>query len=779
MKRIAAAITRWFLSLTYPRKFNVITVIFLLPIIAFIPLIRNQTERIDRYGTHELFGTLYLRSLWNLTDAIQHHQAVSLSYLNGDADFSEVRAAQGLVDAEFENYKFVQSQEILSAEFRAEEESIASLWTALKGSIRDSAPEEALNAHSKILDEISLLVSRVGDYSYLILDPDLDTYYTMDAVLLNLPQNQALLTESRAIINSYGGEGTLTSDDEIRLRILAETLATRLASMDRNISVAVQNTTTPAITSLGSAFVEYRTANAAVIDTLNRLSSNPQLSDNAVRESNEIFDTARSASLSFYNASSEGLQKGVAARINSLVLQFYVIALVALVSVVSAFLLGQNIMNSISKPLFQLAETSQKIAVGDLTARVPVESSDEVGKVASAFNQMADELEAEKAAIISRSRELEAANQTSTQRAQDLQSIGEISKVITSEHKLDTLLPLITNLVSEKFKFYHVGIFLLDDRNENVVLEATNSEGGKKMLSRAHRLQVGSGIVGYVAATSLPRIALDVGSDSVFFNNPDLPQTRSEMAVPLRVSEVTIGVLDVQSTEPNAFNDDDISTLATLADQVAIAIQNSRNFETAQRLIEHAQQTSGLVMKESWQAIKSQSQLLSYRASSPGISRKDAQVAPEVLEKIKADRKPVVLEGNNFQLAVPIQLSNNVVGVLNIRLPENHTPDQDEIDIARAVGDRLSLALESTTLLEAAQRRAEYERMTSDISTKIGASTRFESILRTAAEELSQALGGSDVLVQIQPSAAGTTSERGDHGGARSPNAEDRRSHEQ
>lgn len=778
MKRITTAIANWFSSLTYPRKFNVITVIFLLPIIAFVPLIRNQTERIDRYGTHELFGTLYLRSLWSLTDAIQQHQVVSLSYLNGEAEFPEVQAAQGLVDAKFENYEFVQSQEILSIEFRAEEDSIQSLWTALKGSIQDSSTEEILDSHGKILDEISLLVSRIGDYSYLILDPDLDTYYTMDAVLLNLPQNQTLLTEARTTINSYGSAETLTSDDQIRVRILSETLASSLARMDRNINVAVQNTSTTEITSLSSALVEYHTAIAAVIDTLNRLGSNPQLSDNTIRDANEKLDTARSASLSFYDASSEGLQKGVAARINSLVLQFYVIALVALVSVAGAFLLGQNIMASISKPLSQLAETSQKIAAGDLTARVPVESSDELGKVADAFNKMADELEADKAAIVSRSRELEAANLTSTQRAQDLQSIGEISKVITSEHKLDTLLPLITNLVSEKFKFYHIGIFLLDDRNEYAVLEATNSEGGRKMLNRAHRLHVGSGIVGYVAATNLPRIALDVGSDSVFFNNPDLPQTRSEMAVPLRVSEITIGVLDVQSTEPNAFNDDDISTLATLSDQVAIAIQNSRNFETAQRLIEHAQKTTGLVMKESWQAIKSQNQLLPYRESSPGISRKDAQIAPEVLEKIKADRNTVVLEGKNYQLAVPIQLSNNIVGVLNIRLPENHTPDQDEIDIARAVGDRLSLALESTTLLEAAQRRAEYERMTSDISTKIGASTRFESILRIAAEELSHALGGSDVLVQIQPLAVDANSSV-DTSGARLPMQKTGKSHEE
>lgn len=775
MKSITNAIAAWFSGLTYPRKFSVITAIFLLPIIGFIPLIQNQTERIDRYGTHELFGTLYLRPLWRLTDAIQQHQAVSLSYLNGNSEFTEVQAAQSLVDAEFKNYEFVQSQEILSAEFRAEETAIKTLWMDLKGTVKDGSPEDVLNSHGKILDEINLLVTRVGDYSYLILDPDLDTYYTMDATLLKLPQNHALLAEALTRINSIAIRGALSGDDQIQLRILSEKLSSNLAGMDRNINVAAQNTSTSEITALGPAFNEYQSAIAAAIDSVDRIGVNPEFSDAAVRNADEKLDAARRASLTFYNSGTEGLQKGVAARINTLVLQFYAIALVALVSVVGAFLLGQNIMASISKPLFQLVETSQQIAMGDLTARMTIETSDELGKVASAFNKMAADLEADKTAIISRSRELEAANLISTKRAQDLQSIGEISRVITSEHKLEILLPLITKLVSEKFKFYHIGIFLLDERGDYVVLEAANSEGGKKMLNRTHRLHVGSGIVGYVAATSIPRIALDVGSDSVFFDNPDLPQTRSEMAVPLRVSGTTIGVLDTQSAESNAFNDDDISTFATLADQVAIAIQNSRNFGTAQRLIEHSQMATGLVMQESWQAIKSQSQLSPYRASSSNRSRKDAQVTPDVLEKIKAERTPVVLEGKKIQLAVPIQLSNNVVGVLNIQLPENRAPDQDEIDIARAVGDRLSLALESTTLLEAAQRRAEYERKTSDISTKIGASTRFESILRTAAEELSQALGGSEVLVQIQSADLGTNSENGNSAGARSSNVEDRK----
>jgi signal transduction protein with GAF and PtsI domain len=110
-----------------------------------------------------------------------------------------------------------------------------------------------------------------------------------------------------------------------------------------------------------------------------------------------------------------------------------------------------------------------------------------------------------------------------------------------------------------------------------------------------------------------------------------------------------------------------------------------------------------------------------------------------------------VEDGKDASLAVPIRLRNEVIGVMDIRAHDEHDWDEDEVDIAEAVADRLSLALETSLLLKSTQRRAELERITADISGKIGATTQFDSILRTAAEELSRVLGGSEVLVQIQP----------------------------
>ena len=177
--------------------------------------------------------------------------------------------------------------------------------------------------------------------------------------------------------------------------------------------------------------------------------------------------------------------------------------------------------------------------------------------------------------IGARTLELERANQQVQARAARLQIISEISHEITSnvDQQPKELLNRITRLISEKLGFYHVGIFLLDENREFAVLRAANSEGGQRMLNRRHQLKVGGiGIVGYVSQGGRPRIALDTGSDAVFFNNPDLPKTRSEIALPLKYGPTIIGVLDVQSTLPSAFNDEDTNLLSTLTDQIAIVI---------------------------------------------------------------------------------------------------------------------------------------------------------------------------------------------------------------
>ncbi|HEC34018.1 MAG TPA: GAF domain-containing protein, partial [Chloroflexi bacterium] len=173
-------------------------------------------------------------------------------------------------------------------------------------------------------------------------------------------------------------------------------------------------------------------------------------------------------------------------------------------------------------------------------------------------------------------------------RATQLAAAAEVARDATAILDVDQLLDETVHLISEQFGFYHAGVFLVDERNEYAVLRATSSEGGRRMLERGHKLKVGEvGIVGYVAGAGESRIALDVGEDAVHFVNPDLPETRSEMALPLTSRGRVIGVLDVQSAEPAAFSEEDVAVLQTMADQLATAIENARLFaETEQALVE-------------------------------------------------------------------------------------------------------------------------------------------------------------------------------------------------
>jgi GAF domain-containing protein len=353
--------------------------------------------------------------------------------------------------------------------------------------------------------------------------------------------------------------------------------------------------------------------------------------------------------------------------------------------------------------------------------------------------------------VESRTAELMVANVRNERRARQFEAIAQVARAITSIQDENTLLSRLAQVISGNFGFYHTGIFLLDEEHQYALLRASNSEGGRKMLSRRHRLKVGqAGIVGHVAASGTPRIALDVELDAAFKENPDLPETRSELALPLKVGDQIIGVLDVQSVEANAFQPEDTEVLYTLADQVAIALQNARSHEATQRLLEEAQRTSVSYLREAWRLLQARERKIGYLVSDNTLRPLERFVSTPHINKAVSQGEVVVEDGETATLAVPIQLRGEVVGVLDIHVPAGHEWDPDEIDIVKAVADRLSLALESATLLRSTQRRAEIERLTADISGKISSSINLRSVLETAVEELGQVLPGSEVVIQFQ-----------------------------
>jgi len=434
---------------------------------------------------------------------------------------------------------------------------------------------------------------------------------------------------------------------------------------------------------------------------------------------------------------------------------------VTLIALVLAVFMALLFARNIGDPITHLANAAGRIASGDLAANAPVERLDEIGLLATAFNSMTAQLRQTLAGLEQRVKDrtvdLEQANLQTAKRAQELETISEVSRIIATEQNLNKVLPLVTRLVSERFNYYHTGIFLLDEAQTYAVLRATNSEGGQRMLERGHKLEVGqTGIVGFVAQKGIPRIALDVGDDAVFFNNPDLPNTRSEIALPLKIREKTIGVLDVQSTEPGAFTQATSNTLSILADQVAIAIENTRLISETQRALSEARSLYSQFVSQKWEKT-SESQLGYWQSLAGGKPIEQPIHKEEIEQALRNGEMTVIMPGkqaekpdNQPSITVPIKLRDQIIGVLNVLSPDkNHSWNQNEITLTQAISDRIGVALENARLLEDSQRRASRERAIGEISSKISEKSEIDAILRSTTEELGKKLKGLEVTVEI------------------------------
>ena len=340
-----------------------------------------------------------------------------------------------------------------------------------------------------------------------------------------------------------------------------------------------------------------------------------------------------------------------------------------------------------------------------------------------------------------RTGELVLANQQTSDRAEQLQLIADVAQSSISIQDVDRLLPHIAELISKRFRIYHVGIFLVDEQKQNAILRASNSVGGLAMIKRGHHLKIGEeGIVGFVTLRGEPRLAFDVGQDAASFNNPDLPDTRSELALPLKIGSSIIGALDLQSAQENAFTAGDVAVLTILADQAAIAIQNARLSEHAKRALVEAEIATKQLSGEAWREFLDDIQSKGYRYDG---------VKPEPLNESAKSTTEI------HDLEMPVQLRGQTIGRLKMKTLETaRTWTDDERAIIESTAERVAIAIESARLLDEAQKRATREAFLSDLGTKLGTSFQIDSILRDTVEELGQTLKGSTISFQlVNPSA--------------------------
>jgi GAF domain-containing protein len=409
-----------------------------------------------------------------------------------------------------------------------------------------------------------------------------------------------------------------------------------------------------------------------------------------------------------------------------------------------------------------------------------------LGGTVKQLSAMSRELDASRQELTLRVAERTSALQS---RAEQFRTIAELGQAATSMAGLtsgdsDVFLSRAVGLISERLGFDHVGIFLLDRDGEWAVLRAASSAGGQRMVLRGHRLRIGQqGIVGYVAERGVARYALNVDEDVTWVDNPELPDTKSEIALPLVIAGRVIGVLDMQTRRPAAFGEAELEIFRVLADSVAVAIENGRLFQETQEAMARLQRYQSEDAIAGWrQALARRHSQVGFRYVFGETEPADLLVSPSgngdgdaELARVGAEAEVAVDEtlalaagsrlggmdlsmgqgvvrvrGDNgeYVLLAPVGVGGRQLGALTF---ERNSPWSDEsVRLVTSVLNQLDLALANARLLEETRLRARQEAARSEIVGRIRAMTSTDAILRNAAEELGRALQVERSRIQLR-----------------------------
>jgi GAF domain-containing protein len=275
------------------------------------------------------------------------------------------------------------------------------------------------------------------------------------------------------------------------------------------------------------------------------------------------------------------------------------------------------------------------------------------------------------------------------------------------------------------------------------------------------------GLVGNVTRTGQAHIALDVGSDAIHFQNPFLPQTRSEITLPLRSRSVTIGALDIQTDIQSAFSEQDIKVLQLLADQLSAAIENAQLVQQVNQTLAELNNAYRLQTQNVWQTAIDQNEHPAYEYDGIQVRSMPQNLPDNLLQQLE-NGEPIIIRANDEQnnshakttLMVPLMVLHQVIGVIGLEQEDpDHIWTNEEISIAQAAANRAGITLENARLLEESQRRATKERAIFDATARIGSALDIGNILYATTEEIERILGDSEVVLQFSNDNVSSTNE--------------------
>lgn len=270
------------------------------------------------------------------------------------------------------------------------------------------------------------------------------------------------------------------------------------------------------------------------------------------------------------------------------------------------------------------------------------------------------------------------------------------------------------------------------------------------MLARGHRIRVGEGMIGWSVKHRQSRVALVAEEDAVRLATAELPETRSEAALPLRSRGRVLGALTVQHKEPGAFDPDTLAVLETMADQVAVALDNARLFMEGQEALETTRRAFGQMSRQAWRQLLRPRQEWGYRYVNQTIVPVDGERPPAMLRAGQAGQT-VRLDGDRrMSLAIPLRVRDEVVGVVGFRKGEGQTWSDEETGVLEAFVAQLETALEGARLYQDVQRRAAENRLVGEITARLRATMDVDTVLQTAVREVGSALGIEKVELRLE-----------------------------
>lgn len=403
------------------------------------------------------------------------------------------------------------------------------------------------------------------------------------------------------------------------------------------------------------------------------------------------------------------------------------------------------VQRSIIQPVNVLRKGAEDFGRGQ-EVNIPVTGADELSLLARTFNEVTAQLSQSyremEQRVAERTRDLE-------RRTAYMQAAAEVSRTTNAIIDVDALIQQSVDLIRERFGLYYVGLFMKNEAQEWAVLQAGTGSAGAAMVARGHRIRIGEGMIGWAVAHGASRVAMQAGADAVRLATPELPETRSEAAIPLRARGETIGALTVQDTESGTFNAEAIEALQIMGDQLAVALENARLLAESQEALAAARRAYGELTREGWERLVLLRPDLGYAVDARGgVAPVAGRWLPEMREARAQDR--VVENETGDTVTIPLKTRDQVIGVVQLsKSAQSSAWNAQELRMMTTLVEQLGVALDGARLYQQSQRRAVQEQLVGEITTQMRASLNVDAVLQTAARELGRLPGVVEANVHL------------------------------